>query len=144
MLKALMYFSNWAFFLNFFQMTPFINTTLYLANIAALLGISGLLLLNPTFPYVTFKSMPLSNEAFNAGLIAMHTVPLYLFRDRQTLAETFEADVMGALTAVFVVYLIAMNRYIPALYGLSAEKMAVLALFLLFLFLGVHVLFFWK
>jgi hypothetical protein len=139
-----MYFSNLAFFLNFFPMTPFINTTLYLGNLAALLGISGLLLLNPSFPYVTFTSMPLSNSAFNAAMIAMHAIPLYLFRARQTLAETFEADVIGALTAVFLVYFAAMYRHIPALYGLSAEKMVVLALFLLFLFLGVHVLFFWK
>jgi len=144
MLKVLMYFSNLVFFLNFFPITPFINTTLYLGNIAALLGVSVLLLLNPAFLYVHFNSVPLSKEAFNAAMIAMHAVPVYLFRARQTVAATFELDVIGALAATFLAYFIVMWRFIPELYWLSAATLGQMVVFLLFLFLGVHVLFFWK
>jgi len=139
-----MYFSNLVFFFNCFPLTPFINTTLYLGNIAALLGISLLLLLNPAFPYSTFSWVPVSNAVFNAGMVALHAVPVYLFRTRQPLAAVYEPDVIAALAVTFLAYFLAMNRYIPALYGLSAETLGKLAVFLFFMFLGVHVLFFWK
>ncbi len=139
-----MYFSNLVFFFNCFPITPFINTTLYLGNIASLLGISVLMILNPAVLYVYFNSVPMSKEGFNAVIIAMHVAPLYLFRGRQTLSATFEPDVIAALAATLFAYFLALNRYIPKLYGVSAETFGQMAVFMFFMFLGVHVLFFWK
>jgi len=140
-----MYFSNLVFLLNCFLITPFINTALFLANIGSFLGTIVLLALNPEFPYANFKErIPISNPIFNSILIVMHAVPLYLFYERQTLRETFEPKVIGATGLAFLVYFMAVRHELPLLYGVSAELLGKLALFMLGLFLGVHVIFFRK
>ena len=140
-----MYFSNLVFFFNLFQITPFVNTALYLGNIGAFVGTLLLLAMNPAFPYVTFKNwVPLSNEAFNAVLITAHAVPVYAFRARQTLQETFSPDIITTMALAFMAYMAMFYREMPMLYGQSAATIAKLFLFIFLMFLGVHVLLFWK
>jgi len=137
-----MYFSNLVFVLNFFRISPFVNTALYLGNIASLVGICVLLMINPKFPFVNFKKgITMSNDVFNAILVAMHFFPIYLFRERQTLGETFSLRSIAALSGAFLAYFIAVMNEIPLLYGVSAKTMAKLAVFILLLFLGVHAIF---
>ena len=140
-----MYFSNLVFVLNFFRITPFINTTLYLGNIGSLFGILVLLSINPDFPFVNFKNwMPLSNGVFNVVLVFMHLFPIYIFRKRQTLRETFSPKIIAALTLAFLVYFILVQNEIALLYGVSAEIMGSMAVCMLLFFLGVHAIFFWN
>ena len=144
-IHVLMYFSNLVFVLNVFRITPFVNTALYLGNIASLLGILVLLSINPAFPYVNFKNwMPLSNGVFNVVLVFMHLFPIYIFRKRQTLRETFSTKSVAALTLAFLLYFILVQNEIALLYGVSAEIMAALAVCMLLFFLGVRAIFFWK
>ena len=145
MFNALMYFSNIVFVLNFFRITPFVNTVLYLANLGSLLGVVVVLLLNPSGIYVNFKKwVPLSNGVFNAILVAMHVFPVYFFRERQTLRETFAPNTIATAGAAFLAYFMVVKHEIPALYGLRAAIFGLMALCLGLLFLGVHVIFFWK
>ena len=145
MFKKAMHFSKLVFFFNMFRITPFINTALYLANIGAFVGSLLLLAMNPGFPYVNFSSwLPLSNEAFNAVLVAFHVVPVYAFRSRQTLQETFSLDVILTMGVVFMAYLTMFYRDMPLLYGLPAATIVKMFAFMFLLFLGVHVIFFWK
>ena len=145
MLKVAMYFSNLVFALNLFRITPFVNTALYLGNIGAFVGTLLLLTMNPGFPYVNFQSwLPLSNQAFNAVLIAAHAVPVYAFRARQTLQETFSPDIITTMALAFTAYLALFYREMPLLYGQSAATIAKLFVFIFLMFLGVHVIFFWK
>ena len=140
-----MYFSNLVFVLNFFRITPFINTTLYLGNIGSLFGILVLLSINPTFPFVNFKNwIPLSIGVFNVVLVFMHLFPIYIFRKRQTLRETFSPKIIAALTLAFLVYFILVQNEIALLYGVSAEIMGSMAVCMLLFFLGVHAIFFWN
>lgn len=144
-IHVLMYFSNLVFVLNLFRITPFVNTALYLGNIASLLGILVLLSINPDFPFVNFKNwMPLSNGVFNVVLVFMHLFPIYLFRKRQTLRETFSLKSIAALTLAFLLYFILVQNEIALLYGVSAEIMGALAVCMLLFFLGVRAIFFWK
>jgi len=145
MFKKAMHFSKIVFFFNIFRITPFVNAALYLANIGALFGSLLLLTMNPGFPYANFSSwFPLSNGGFNAILIALHAVPVYAFRARQTVQETFSLDVILTIGAVFMAYLTMFYRDMPLLYGLQADTIAKMFVFTFLLFLGVHVIFFWK
>ncbi len=137
-LRATMYFSNIVFVLNCFKITPFVNTALYLGNIGALLGVVVLLWVNPSFPYVYYQGIPLSNEAFNAALVAGHAVPVYLFRARQTLRETFQPKVIAAAALFFLVYFAVFRRKLRALYAVSPAFMLKMAVCIGSLFLGIH------
>ena len=140
-----MYFSNIVFVLNCFQITPFVNTALYLGNIGALLGIILLLSMNPAFPYVNFETwMPVSNGEFNVILVAMHVFPVYVFRERQSMLETFAPKTIAAISAAFLVYLFVVKREIPRLYGVLVEILAKMAFFIFLLFLGFGAILFWK
>ena len=145
MFKKAMHFSKLVFFLNLFRISPFVNSALYLANIGAFIGSILLLAMNPGFPYMNFSSwLPLSNEVFNAVFVAMHVVPLYAFRARQTLQETFSLDVILTLGMAFMVYLTTFYRDMPLLYGLHADTIVKMFVFVFLLFLGVHLIFFGK
>jgi hypothetical protein len=145
MFKKAMHFSKLVLFFNIFRITPFINTALYLANIGALFGSILLLTMNPGFPYVNFNSwLPLSNEVFNAILIAAHAAPVYAFRARQTVQETFSLDVILTIGVAFMAYLTMFYRDMPLLYGLKADIIVKMFVFTFLMFLGVHVIFFWK
>ena len=140
-----MHFSKLVFFFNIFRISPFVNTALYLANIGALIGSLLLLAMNPGFPYVNFKSwLPLSNAAFNALLVAFHVVPVYAFRARQTLQQTFSPDIIFTMGMVCMAYLTVFYRKMPLLYGLPAATIVKMFVFMFLMFLGVHVIFFWK
>ena len=145
MFKAIMHFSKLVFFLNVFRISTFVNTAFYLANIGAFFGSILLLAMNPGFPYVNFQSwLPLSNEVFNALLVAFHVVPVYAFRARQTLQETFSLDIILTMGAAFTAYLALFYREMPLLYGQSAATIVKMFVFMFLMFLGVHVIFFWK
>jgi hypothetical protein len=133
-----MYFSNIVFALNCLRITPFVNTALYLGNIGALLGVVVLLWVNPSFPYVHYQGIPLSNEAFNAALVAGHAVPVYLFRARQTLRETFQPNVIGAMALFFLVYFAVFRRKLRTLYAVSPAFFLKLAAAIGVLFLVIH------
>jgi len=144
-IRGLMHFSKIVFGLNFFRITPFVNTVLFLGNIGSLLGILVLLMINPTFPFVNFKAwIAMSQGVFNAILVFMHLLPIYLFRKRQTLREIFEIKSIAAISVAFLVYFILVHNEIPVLYGVLAKHFAVLAVSVLLLFLGVHAIFFYK
>ena len=118
---------------------------MYLGNIGSLFGILVLLSINPDFPFVNFKNwMPLSNGVFNVVLVFMHLFPIYIFRKRQTLRETFSPKIIAALTLAFLVYFILVQNEIALLYGVSAEIMGSMAVCMLLFFLGVHAIFFWN
>ena len=134
-----MYFSNIVFVLNCFKITPFVNTALYLGNIGALLGVVVLLWVNPSFPY-TQVQIPLSNLGFNAALVAGHAVPVYLFRARQTLRETFQPNVIGAMTLFFLVYFIIFKHKLRTLYAVSPAFFVKLAAAIGVLFLGITII----
>lgn len=145
MFKGMMHFSKLVFFFNMFRISPFVNTALYLANIGALIGSILLLAMNPGFPYVNFQSwLPISNEVFNALLVALHVVPVYAFRAHQTLAQTFSLDIILTMGMVFTAYLALFYREMPLLYGLPAATIVKMFVFMFLMFLGVHVIFFWK
>ena len=97
-----------------------------------------LLWVNPSFPYVYYQGIPLSNEAFNAALVAGHAVPVYLFRARQTLRETFQPKVIAAAALFFLVYFAVFRRKLRALYAVSPEFMLKMAVCIGSLFLGIH------
>ena len=142
---ALMHFSKLVFAFNFIPITPFVNTALYLGNIGSLFGILVLLSINPTFPFVNFKNwMPLSIEVFNAILVFFHLLPIYIFRHRQTLCQTFSPKSIATISAAFLVYFIILKNEMPLLYGVSIEIIGALAVSMLLFCLGVHAIFFWK
>ena len=134
-----MYFSNIVFVLNCFKITPFVNTALYLGNIGALLGVAVLLFVNPSFPYTTQVQPWMSNQSFNAALVAGHAVPVYLFRARQTLRETFQPEVIAAAALFFLVYFITFKNKLRTLYAVSPAFFVKLAaaIGVLFLALGL-------
>jgi hypothetical protein len=139
-----MYFSNLVFALNLFRITPFVNTALYLGNIASLIGFLVLLNLNPEFLYVNFKELPVSKSLFNGILVVLHVFPVYMFRERQTLRETFAPNTIAALAGLFLLYLFTFKSKIKVLYGISVETMAKMAVGMGLFFLAVGAIFFWE
>jgi hypothetical protein len=136
--KQVLYFSNLVFVFNCFQITPFINTTLYLGNIGSLLGTLIMLSINPGFPYVTFQNISMSNAVFNFMLVVLHLIPVYIFRKRQTLRETFAPKTIAAIAVVFLAYFIFAEKKLQALYGMPSQFMGKMAVFIGLFFLGVH------
>lgn len=138
-----MYFTNITFALNCFPITFFINTVLYLCNISAFLGILLLLTINPLFPYVEFKHVfPAPLWLFNLILIGIHVVPLYAFRERQTLRETLAPNVIAATGMAFLTYFLAFRHRIKQFYGLEPETQGKLSICVFLLYWAAYVLLF--
>ena len=141
-----MYFTNIVFALNCFPISFFLNTVLYLCNISAFLGTLILLTLNPLVPYVEFKrvfaAFPVPIWLFNLSLIALHIVPLYAFRERQTLRETFAPKVIAATGMAFLAYYLMFKHRIKQLYGLEPETQGKMSLWLFLMFWVVYVFLF--
>lgn len=140
-----MYFTNISFILNCFLIHPFLSAVLYLCNISAFLGTLLLLTINPLFPYVEFKDVfPAPLWLFNFILIAVHFIPLYLFRERQTLEETFSPAVIAGAGFAFFLYYAVFKHKLQQFYGLPAETQGKLSLCLFLLFWGVYIILYYK
>jgi hypothetical protein len=143
LINLTMYFTNITFAFNCFPITFFINTVLYLCNISAFLGTLILLTINPMFPYLEFKHVfPAPLWLFNLILIAVHFVPLYAFRERQTLRETFAPSVIAATGMAFLTYYLLFQHRIKQFYGLEPETQGKLSLCLFLLYWVAYVILF--
>jgi hypothetical protein len=80
----------------------------------------------------------MSNAVFNFMLVVLHLIPVYIFRKRQTLRETFAPKTIAAIAVVFLAYFIFAEKKLQALYGMPSQFMGKMAVFIGLFFLGVH------
>lgn len=126
----LLSFSNIAIFLNFFKISPDINSMLYLCNVLAFAATLVMLYLNPLFQYeralerIHFAG---TVTVFNLFIIVWHALPVYLFRNRQTLHELFMPKIIVGALAMWLIYFVVMYKYLYLFYSLAPSKMIALA-----------------
>ena len=108
MLLVFKYYSNWMTVLNLFTMTHTVNTALYLTNWLCFFGNVYILFRNPFHLAFLTKDLPLLTTlplAVKHVLLQLwHALPLYVFRKRQTLAETIAFPSIAVSALFFFVY----------------------------------------
>ena len=102
-MQVLTFYSNIMTVANFFRMTPAVNTALYLSNIFCLFGNLLFYVTNPLHLGFLTRDIPFINKLpTNMAHVLnqiWHALPVYLFRKRQTLAQTI--SVQSILLAAF-------------------------------------------
>jgi hypothetical protein len=127
-------YSNILIILNFFTFTHVLNTALYLSNWLAFVTNFLLMLTNPQHiafvvrdvPYVS--SLPLYQmHLLNQGY---HLIPLYIFRMRQTWAETVSIPSFLIAALLFCCYIVIFpEKFIVDNYGLYKMDLVKLGIY---------------
>jgi hypothetical protein len=131
MLLVFKYYSNWMTVLNFFPMTHTVNTALYLTNWCCFFGNFYLMFYNPKhIPFLT-RDLPWLSTLPPAVTHVLnnlwHVLPLYLFRNRQTLKETIAISSVLLSALFFFVYAVGMPESdIVKLYDVTKEQLLVM------------------
>lgn len=109
-MKVHTFYSNIVTVANVFPMTRLVNTALYLSNILCFLGNFWFYVTNPLhFGFLT-RDVPFINTLPTPVAHVLnhlwHLAPVYLFRNRQTIAETVAPPSVFLAAFLFTCYLV--------------------------------------
>jgi len=135
------FYSNIMIVLNFWTMTPLVNSALYLSNVLCFMANVGLHLSNPLRLASLTRDVPYLNT-IPAVLVHLmndiwHFTPVYLFRNRQTLSQVISFKSFLTASFFFFFYLATLSeKSIYANYGMNKRQLIFLGLGTLLTFLG--------
>jgi len=113
-MKVYSFYSNIMTVANFFQMTPLVNTALYLSNILCFFGHLLFYVTNPLHLGFLTRDIPFMNmvptNLTNMLNHVWHALPVYLFRNRQTLADTFSVPSILLATFWYTCYIVFISE----------------------------------
>jgi hypothetical protein len=111
-----------SFLLNCFTITHRINTALYAMNIFCLLGFSWLLWKNPVFfekryGYLTLHLI--DARVFHFVAFIFHILPLWIFRNRQSITEIFHYRTFIDAAIMVLAYFAVFHVKLAEMYGIT-------------------------
>ena len=114
--NVISFFSNIVIVLNFFPMTHAVNTALYLANWLSFVGWLWVSLKNPLHVATINRGIPFLNTLPLATVHVLyqllHILPLYFFRNRQTVKETLSTQSFLIVSVLFLSYLVLFPEHV--------------------------------
>ena len=108
-INLLLNFSFIVFIANFFIFNHTINTVLYFSNLMSFFGFSAMIWLHPEFFLNKYKDLLLGHinkYGMNAIGLTLHLIPIYLFKDRQTISELLDINIIifsGGLALLYYI-----------------------------------------
>jgi hypothetical protein len=129
-------FSSIVLITNFFLFTHRINTALYFSNILSLVLATIMIMMYPNWLYEKYKNVfldLLNSYGINICAILMHILPVYLFRNRQTLSELLEFNTIYDSAFMLLIYYVLFQDHVHTIYPLTKyELIAMCAIYFIF------------
>lgn len=125
-INLLLNFSFIVFIANLFIFNRTINTTLYFANIMSFFGFSAMIWLHPEFFFNKYKDLFLGNinkYGMNVIGLALHLIPIFLFKDRQTIAELLDINIIIYSAGLVLLYYIIFKNQLLEYYPSSESEL---------------------
>jgi len=120
--NALLTFSSLVFFANFIYIDSGINTALYFSNVMSLIVASIMLYYYPEFLFDKYHAVfsgRLNKDALNTIGIFLHILPVYLFKDRQSITDLLDINIILGSGGMLLVWYILFKHLIPEVYPMN-------------------------
>ena len=136
-------FSAIVFAANFILWNHRINTALYFSNVFSLVLSTVMMVMYPNFLYDKYKDVffgKFTPVMMNAQGVFIHLIPVYLFRNRQTLHELLDFRTIYDASFMLLAYYFIFQHYLTEIYPTTTTELKVLGVIYILLCIFVKLL----